>query len=335
MSKERRALAWDHGVLAVQSLAGMLGPVLFLLPDGRQVSPLQVAPWGNDPQRGQLPGILRELRGDWACVPFGFDGPRDLAPGWEPTGETFDGADMAHGFGSNVDWQFTGQTETSLTLECRYPADHPVRLVRRIVTPDPAAPGISIALEIEVRRTCRLPIGLHPTFRLPPRPGSVIVEPAACRSIHTFPGDLEPGASLFAPGVRFDRLAEAPARGGGTVDVSALPLERDFEDIVQLAGIAGEVALHYPHDGFRARLTWNAGHFPSALLWMSNRGRTAYPWNGRHLALGIEPVASAFDLGPAISTGDNPISRLGIATALDFTPEAPFRTEYRIEVEPA
>lgn len=335
MSRERRALAWDHGLLAVQSLGGMLAPILFLLPDGRQVSPMQVAPWGNDPARAGLPGVLRELRGDWPCVPFGFDGPRDLTPGWTPDGEGFPGSGLAHGVCSNTDWEVVEQTGTQLLLECRYPEDHPVRLVRRRIAPDPRAPAVDIGLEIEVRRPCRLPVGVHPTFRLSPRPGSVAIEPAAYRSIHSFPGDLEPGCALFTPGVEFAALTAAPLREGGTADVSRLPLERDFEELVQIAGLAGEVALHYRDEGYRARLTWDASHFPSALIWMSNRGRQAYPWSGRHLAIGIEPVASAFDLGPAIATGTNPLARSGIATALSFHPGSTFRTTYRIAVEAA
>ncbi len=48
--------------------------------------------------------------------------------------------------------------------------------------------------------------------------------------------------------------------------------------------------------------------FPSCLLWLSNRGRTAYPWNGRHLAIGIEPVCAPFDLG--VQHANNPKSPL-------------------------
>lgn len=334
MSSERYALAWDHGVLAVQSLSGMLGPVLFLLPDGRQVAPLQVAAWGNDPERKNLPGVLQELRGDWACVPFGFDGVRELTAGWDPDGESFEGAGLAHGICSNTEWTLVEHTDRQIVLECLYPDEHPVHLVRRIITPDPEAPAIDLKLEIVSRRKCRLPVGVHPTFRLPSELKSVIIEPNSYRFMHTFPGDLEPGAAILAPGVEFERLSEAPFRKGGSIDVSALPLDIDFEELIQIAGLEGEVALHYRDEGFRVRLLWDEKHFPSALLWMSNRGRRAWPWSGKHLAIAIEPVASAFDLGPAISTGNNPIARTGISTAIDLDPGSPFSSSYRIEVEP-
>ena len=104
--------------------------------------------------------------------------------------------------------------------------------------------------------------------------------------------------------------------------------------LVQLCGVSSDFVLRYPADGFQVRLSWNSVHFPSVLLWISNRGRNYAPWNSRHVALGIEPVCSAFDLGPAVSTAPNPIRDAGVATAMDFTPDRIFTTIYRIAVEP-
>jgi hypothetical protein len=80
----RRTRDWAQGRLTVQALGAMLGPVTFRLPDGREVSPLHVAPWADDPQAASLPGILRARRGDFACVPFGADRALDLAGDWSP-----------------------------------------------------------------------------------------------------------------------------------------------------------------------------------------------------------------------------------------------------------
>lgn len=335
MAPERRALAWNHGTLAVQSLAGMLGPVLFLLPDGRQVAPLQVAPWSNDPGREALPPILRALRGEWPCVPFGFDADWPLPEDWQGGGETFEGAEALHGPGSNEDWSFVETGPDRLVLELVYPPEHPVRFLKRTVVPDPDAPAIDVTLEIVVRRPCRLPIGLHPTFRLTPRPGSVTLEPQPHGAILSHPIDFEPGATLIVPGARFDSLEAAPLQTGGSGDFSRLPRAEDTEELLQMTAAGGGFALHYRDEGFRARLTWEAAVFPSAILWVSNRGRTAYPWERRHLALGVEPVCAAFDLGPAVSTAPNPISAAGEPTALAMEPDKPLVTRYRIAVEAA
>lgn len=331
----RRALAWDYGLLAVQSLGGMLGLVLFLLPDGRTVSPLQVAPWANEPGAEALPPILRAPRGEWPCVPFGSDVERDLAPGWWAVGESFAGAGTSHGYGSNAPWTFLNGPPDSLILECPYPADHPVRGLRRTIRPDPKAPAIDLTREITVRRPCRLPIGLHPTFRLSNPAGSVVLKPGPFRAIHTFPGALEPGAARFVANATFPALQAAPARGGGTLDVSALPLAQPGEDRLQIIGATGRFGLHYRDVGFRACLIWDADRFPSVILWISNRGRMHWPWGGRHLALDVEPVASAFDLGPGLAAGRHPFARDGVATAIQLSPETPFHTTYRLAAEPA
>jgi hypothetical protein len=333
VATEYRALAWAHGCLSVQSLGGMLGPVLFLLPDGRQVSPLHVAPWGNDPQRGTLPEILQELRGEWPCVPFGSDAVRALPDGWSSTGESFDGAGVPHGHGSNVHWEWGACDDRRISLNCHYPESHPIRQLRRHIVPDPTTAAVDIVLEIEARRACRLPIGLHPTFRLPPRAGAVLIEPGVYDRVRSFPGDVEPGAALFVPDRHWLSLQSVETRSGATMDAAQVPLATDAEDLLQLVGIDGSLALYYRDEGFRARLTWQKEHFPSLLLWYSNRGRKAYPWDGRHVALGVEPIASAFDLGPAVSTADNPVAQAGTPTWMAFEPDRIFTTRYRLSVE--
>ena len=330
-----RALAWEHGCLAVQTLGAMLGPVTFLLPDGRQCDPLFIAPWTFEAKSAELPGVLRQLRGEWPCAPFGSDATRNLSPGWEPQGETFPGGDIPHGPTSNEDWRWVEAPEGTLALALDYPESHPVRSVERRVTPDPKAAAIDFEFTIHVRRPCRLPIGLHPTFRMPRTPGALKLAPKGYDHVRTYPGVAEAGVGLFPPDTNFARLDAAPRLGGGTIDASALPFDGAFEDLLQLINAQGAIALHYVEEGFRAELTWNAEHFPSLLLWLSNRGRQAYPWSGRNLALGVEPICSAFDLGPAIASGPNPIAAAGTPTSRPFTPDAPFTTKYRIAVSAA
>jgi hypothetical protein len=327
-----RTLDWAHGSLEVQSLGGMLGPVAFRLPDGRQASPLQVAPWADEPGGEDLPGILRRLRGEWPCVPFGADAPRDLPVGWAADGVTFEGAGVPHGHGSNVEWDFAAPSFDAVSLTCTYPESHPIKVLHRSVRPDPEAAALDISLTVEARRPCRLPFGLHPTFRLP-LDGIVDLIPPAFRQGRVFPLAVDPSSRLL-PDATFASLDAVPTLAGPPLSLERLPLDSRNEELVQLCGVSGDVVLRYPGEGFQVRLSWDTSHLPSVLLWVSNRGRTFAPWNGRHLALGIEPVCSAFDLGPAVSTGTNPIAAQGVATAMDFAPDRPFTTSYRIAVEP-
>lgn len=327
---QRHAIAWAHGMASVQALGGMLGPVTFLLPDGRQVSPLHVAPWFDDPARKDQPPILQELRGEWPCVPFGTDAPRALPDGWSATGETFDGADVPHGHSSNAEWVFTKVDPDRLTLTCDYPDAHPIRRLTRTIAADPQAPALDITLNVEARRPCRLPIGLHPTLRLPIT-GQARLEPPAFRQGRVFPLDVEPGQGLLAPGATFSSLTSVQSRTGTPLSLASLPLPENTEELVQLTGVTGGFRLHHP-DRWTVTLDWDTAHFPALLLWISNRGRTYAPWSSRHVALGVEPVNAAFDLGPAISTAPNPISTEGIPTAQSFHPDEPLITRYRIGV---
>jgi hypothetical protein len=329
---QSRSIAWSHGVVTLEALGGMIGPTSFVLPDGRQVAPFHIAPWFAEDTAPDLPGILQRLRGEWPCVPFGADAPRRLPPGWRADGTSFDGADVPHGHSSNTDWQFTPADPACVEMICPYPDQHPIKLLRRTIRPDPAAPALDIMLTIEAREACRLPIGLHPTLRLP-QDGTAQLIPPAFREGRVFPLAVE-ASSLLAPDARFQSLDAVPTLSGALLSLSRLPLSSNNEELVQLCGVSGDFVLRHSTEGFQLRLSWNTSHFPSVLLWVSNRGRSYAPWNSRHLALGIEPVCSAFDLGPAVSTAPNPISDAGTPTAMDFTRNNAFTTQYRIAVEP-
>ncbi len=332
--EQYRALAWAHGCLAVQRQAGMLGPVTFVLADGRQISPMQMPPWTFESEAAALPGVLRQLRGEWPCVPFGFSLPADGWPeAWRAVMPPGPAAEEAHGYSSNHPWQWLPGAAGSLRLGIDLPPQSPVARLERVVTPDPVAAAIDLELHIHVRAACRLPLGLHPTFRLPLAPGMARLEPGLFDHGLTYPATVEPGAALFASGQRFTDLAQVPARDGGVRDATALPYAENIEELLQLNHTGGTAALANLAEGYRVRLHWQREHFPSLLLWLSNRGRTAYPWNGRHLAVGIEPVCSPFGLGVATAGADNPIARGGTPTARAFAAGEHFVTRYRIAAE--
>jgi len=332
--REARSLVWQHGVVSVEALGGMLGPTLFVLPDGKQVAPFQIAPWADEPGGAELPGILRRLRGEWPCVPFGSDADRIPAGGW-PGSQAVPTADPdPHGFGSNHDWRFEAGSEGSIALAIDYPERHPIKGLRRRVTPDPAATALDFELDIEVRRDCTLPIGLHPSFRLPAQPGALRIEVGSEVAGMTFPAAVD-ASSIFVQGALLEPWHDVPLRDATRLDLRQLPLAQHTEELVQLLDMPGQASLWNTAEGYRVRLSWNAAHYPSALLWISNRGRQFSPWNGRHLALGFEPICAAFDLGPQISATDNPISRRGTPTAQHFRAGETFTTRYRIAVEPA
>ncbi|MFM0702756.1 hypothetical protein [Paraburkholderia sediminicola] len=146
------------------------------------------------------------------------------------------------------------------------------------------------------------------------------------------PAGPEPGVSRADPGAIFDELDKVPLRAGGTMALDRFPLAQDTEEIIQLCGVDGCVTMTNDESRVACRLSWDAKALPSLLLWISNRGRTYNPWNGRNLCQGGEPVASTFELGCRPSLAANPINAREVPTAISLDPDQPVEIAYRFEV---
>lgn len=324
-----KTCGWAFGSLEVQSLGAMAGPIQFRLSDGRVVQPMQIAPWADASGAEDLPGILRRLRGEWPCVPFGIARALSLTGDWARLNvDLAAGPAEPHGESSNAEWDFE-EAENGVTLSFS-PANGPVRRMQRHIRPDPKAPAVDFGLTVEVDRPCRVPIGLHPVFSIP-EGGAVLSVPGA-RDGMIFPAEVEPGVSRLLPGGKIANLSAAPCMDGTTLDLTQLPLPCATEELVQIHAPDGRALLVRRAEGITIAMNWNAAHFPDVVLWLSNCGRTSFPWLGRHVAIGIEPVAAAFDLGTSISAGENPINAQGRPTAINLEPGIPFETWYRIAV---
>ena len=74
---ESWTLEWSHGRTMVHAGAGAIGKTDFRLEDGRWINPFHEAPWITRGEAIDYP-CLKNLRGDWPCVPFG----RRYGAGW-------------------------------------------------------------------------------------------------------------------------------------------------------------------------------------------------------------------------------------------------------------
>ncbi|RYH07877.1 hypothetical protein [Tropicimonas sp. IMCC6043] len=325
-------MSWDHGVAWVEPVGAMLGPVEFRMADGTTVSPLATAPWGNDvgPEHDALPPQLKRLRGEWPCVPFGAPtAPAGLPAQWQARRTSGTGVDF-HGFSSQNTWDCVEHAPGRVVLEIAYPQDHAIAGLRREIHGLPGEAEIEISLTISARADVALPIALHPVFAVPEMPSAAEIRADGMRGGRSYPIATEPGVSRLIPDQGFDSLASVPATGGA-LSLNRLPLPFDTEEIVQLFGADGRITLRNHAEGYEAWVAYDPEVFPSVLLWISNRGRSAYPWNGRFSAVGIEPVRGAFDLGPEIGANpQNPIAKAGIPTALTLSAGKDFVTTYRI-----
>jgi hypothetical protein len=309
-----------------------MGPLTFVLPDGRTASPLFVAPWVAEIPDPASPPVITRLRGEWPCVPFGSrPDPAGFSPAWAAAlGSAADKRPL-HGYGSNINWRFTQVCPSMLELTCIYPDEDDIHSLTRRIRPVPNAPAVELSLTVRARHTTRVPIGLHFTFGC--AQGPIIIRPGKFRAGWTFPGPI--GASkAFADDRQFDSLARVPGRGLRDLDATMFPFEEPNEDVLQLTGVEGSCSLEYPAEGYRVELAWNRAHFPSLLLWLSNRALQIPPWSGRTIALGAEPACSAFALGSGVSTHANPIAQSGTNTAIDIEAGQSFETTYWISAHP-
>lgn len=332
---DTRAISWDHGVVTVSALGGMIGPTVFVLPDGRPAAPFHIAPWWNEEGREALDGLLKGLRGEWACVPFGYPFPSDDFPRhWPGHIERSAVVEDVHGFGSGVNWTFKDAGSDRISLSVDYPEDHAIQRLERVIRPVPDAPTLEMSLTIRMRRISCEPVGLHGCFRLPRLTGRARLEPGVFRSGRTHPATVEPEAPIFARDRLFSELGRVPGRNGGFLDASRLPFAENGEDLLQLDDIDGTCGMAMPDEGFRVQFRWDQKILPSLLLWYSNRGRSAAPWNNRHLCMGIEPICSAFGMSPDMSRAENPITVAGTSTCVPLSPEVPLTIRYSIGVGP-
>ena len=317
-----RRFAWAHGSGEIHALGGMLAPLRFTLPSGRAFQPFHIAPWAGEPGTEDLPAILQNLRGEWPCLPFGA-ARRDVLQGDWAGLELQEPLDLPpHGISSNAVWSFA----SDLDLVLDYPQASPIARLERQIRPDPERAAVDILLRIHAREAVTWPLGLHPTFRLP----------ASGLRLHTdspgmvFPAEVEPKVSRLTPGARFASLAAVPG-AMGALDLTRLPLPGATEELVQLTAPQGQLRLTYVEERAEVRMDWDEAVFPGLLIWLSNGGRSAAPWNSRHFALGLEPVCAAFDLGPRISAGANPLNATGHPTAYRL-PQGVTETRLRLSV---
>lgn len=320
---EIHTLKWDHGRAEVQSLAAMLGPVYFKL-GAREVQPFAIMPWGEDTgaDHAALPGILQRTRGEWPCVPFGAPNqPEGLPENWQspmphPVCPDF------HGFSANNQWELLDKTESTLRLGIVYPDNHPIERVEREVMGVAGEPALRCILRITARVDVTLPIALHPCFALSKKPKQTEII-ADFDFGKVLPMQAEKGVSRLLPDAELSELGA----------IGQLPLAYATEEIVQLCGAKGPIALLNHGAGYRVDLDYDQSLFPSVLLWVSNRGRSEYPWLSRFEGVGIEPLCGAFDLGPDVSNwAENPIAKRGIATAISLKAGQTITTEYGFRV---
>lgn len=312
--------------LALTRRAGHLAPVGFRLGD-RTVSPYSLSPWTRDEVEESLPDLLRVLRGDFFCMPFG--GSKALPP---------------HGNSANGEWELVAKS--SDRLELSIPGGVDGATVGKIVG---LRPG-----ETAIYQEHRLSgwdgdynYGNHPILDLSgleEGTGRVTVSPFRWASV--FDGlfsDPEQGEhGLLAAGELFTDLQAVPLAAGGVTDLTRYPARVGSDDLVMMVSEPATEEQPFAwsavvFDGYVWFALKNPADFPATLFWLSNGGRHRSPWNGRHLGrIGIEEVCSYFSYGLEEAREDR-LAGSGIPTSRRFRPDetVSLRTVQAVAAVPA
>lgn len=292
--------------LAVTERGGHLAPVDFHL-EGRDVSPYALAPWLPAEQEDQ-PTLLSVLRGDFFCLPFG--GQEDGPP---------------HGDPANAKWEQVSADERSLVLK-QHAGDSGARVEKRFSVKEGQSAIFVEHLISELEGDYSY--GTHPVLdlsSLPDGAGRISVSPFRWAS--TFPGYFsDPAAGetqCLKPDARFEDLRKVELADGLLTDLSAYPARLGNDDLVMMVNepVSGAQPFAWSavlFDGYVWLCLKDPKDFPATMLWLSNGGRSAEPWNSRHVGrLGVEEVCSYFSHGVDESRKD-PLAAEGIPTTRRF-----------------
>ena len=291
-----------------------LGPVHFKTARG-VIQPYSVAPWRPCEIGRGMPGVLRNLRGDFFCLPFGGN-----ATSWR--GEKH----PVHGETVEAQWRIVSYTQSigSTELVTRMnPSVRPGLITNRVrLVAGHTVLYCSHEIEGMDGPMC---LGHHAMLRFPDHEGAGRIACSGFRFGQVSPAQFESpvhgGYSSLRPGAIFHDLRRVPREAGGYTDLARYPAREGFDDLVLLATRSSSplawIAVTFPEEGYLWFALKNPKQLASTVLWYSNGGRHYQPWNGRHRrVLGLEDVTAFFHLGLAASARPNSLSRRGVPTTL-------------------
>jgi hypothetical protein len=310
----------------VTEMGGHLGPVTFDR-KGQKLQPYSVAPWAEEPPDPSLPPIIRALRGDFFCLPFGGNATPFRGEKHPVHGET-----------ANARWRFEslqakgGRTCLHLSLKTKV---RPGRVDKRIWLVDNE--NVVYSRHVVAGMSGPMNLGHHAMLKFPDVPGSGLVSTSRFVYGQVFPKAFEVpenrGYSWLKPGAEFRSLEKVPTLTGETADLTRYPARRGFEDLVMLVSDVAApfawIAVTFPQQRYVWFALKDPRILPETVFWLSNGGRHYPPWNSRHInVMGLEEVCSYFHSGLAESARKNPISARGFPTSVALNPKKPLVVPY-------
>lgn len=305
---------------------GHLAPVSFHT-GSRTVQPFALPPWLPAEIDPSAPAVLRPLRGDFFCAPFGGNATRYR-------GEQH----PLHGESASAEWQFVSHRVKDGEAELILQQDWRVRR-GRITKRLRLRAGETVLYQEHVIEGASGPMsfGHHAMLAFAERDGVGRIATSRFRQGQVVPHASEDpaqgGYTSLKPAARFRSLRQVPLAAGGYADLTRFPAREGYTDLVQLCGTATHgpawTTVTFPGAGWLWFALRNPRQLNSTILWHSHGGRHYPPWNGKHRRiLGLEDVTSYFAAGLAESARLNPLSRQGIATTIQLHKKRALRIPY-------
>lgn len=310
----------------ITQFGGHLAPVVFNR-RGKRITPFAVAPWAEETFDDSVPMILRLLRGDFFCMPFGHDEAPFRGEKHTDHGETAtcrwslqklqksrEGSTLHLSLRTRVR---RGRVDKFISLREGHPAIYSRHVISEMAGP--------------------MSLGHHATLKF--RSGGLIsTSPfkfgqTFIRPVETPENPETHGYSMLKPGVKFKSLEKVPTVFGTNTDLSRYPARRGYEDAVILVSDPklpfAWTAASFPEENYVWFALKNPRVLRQTMMWISNGGRHYPPWSGRHLdTMGLEEITSYFACGLAKSVRKNPISSAGFPTSVKLNPKKPFTVNY-------
>jgi len=286
-----------------------------------EVNPFFIPPWWNE-AKVEVDEVINVLRGDFFCFPFGG--------GEDPFHKI---SYPVHGNTACDPWDFVELREEKEKTEIVLSQDLQIKggRVKKIIGLGAHEPVIYINHVVEGFQG-KIPLGNHPTLKLPDREGAGIIDISAPVAGFTTPEPFEDpkngGYSLLKPDTEITDRSKVLCINGECADLTRYPTPGGFEDLAMFISDSrldfAYTAVTVPEKGYLYFQLKDPRVLAQTIFWMSNGGRHYAPWNGRvRSVLGIEEVTSFFAYGVKRSIEQNLFLDRGYPTTVAMDGKSP------------
>ena len=330
-SQPSYVIATKQVELAVTQVGGHMAPVTFFRDTAHPVAPYHVSPWQDEPPTEMPAPVLKSLRGDFFCIPFGGNSDEVAGEKHPPHGEV-----------AGSPWTFTSQKKTGEVTTLTLNFETKVRK-GRVTKELSLVDGQNVVYSKNLIEgfAGKTPLGHHATLAMPDAEGSVRIATSAIKFGLTCPGIFSDPTKReyqsLQPGQRWTDLTKVPMawKDAPDADLTKLPGKQGFADLIQIINEPWEktkgpawITATIAERGYLWFALKDPAVLNSTVFWLENRGRHGHPWNGRNNCLGLEDVTAHFADGLAASTKDNVLTREGVETALTLSADKSTSVNY-------